>query len=61
MGKIHKKTKIYYVRWYRNGYNYRDTSECTWDDVLECKRQAKELGETIEYEYDYTKEETYYV
>ena len=49
-----KGIKIYYVRWYRNGYNYRDTSQCTWKDVLQCKRQAKMMGETIEYEYDYT-------
>ena len=57
-----KRTKIYYVRWYlSSGWNYRDTSECTWKDVLDCKRQAKLLGERIEYELDYIREDTYWL
>ena len=53
------KTKIYSVDWIRNGFCYRTTTECTWEDVKECKRTAKLLGETIEYQYDYTKTDIY--
>lgn len=45
-----RKVKIYWVDWYRNGYCYRSTSECRWEDVIDCKRTAKLLGEKIKYE-----------
>jgi hypothetical protein len=44
------KKKIYAVNWYCNGYCYRTTTECTWDDVKELRKVAKSLGETITYE-----------
>ena len=49
--KIKKKTKIYSVDWIRNGFCYRTTMGCKWEDVLDCKRTAKLLGEKIEYEH----------
>lgn len=45
-----KQPNLYYVDWYtEGGFCYRTTSNCTWADVLACKRQAKWLGETIKY------------
>lgn len=45
--------KLYSVDWYRGTWNYRTTTNCKWEDVLECKRAAKLMGETIKYEaYD---------
>ena len=59
--KIIRKVKIYDVDWFlSNGFNYRTTTRCKWEDVLDCKRVAKMLGETIKYEhvdtivYEYT-------
>lgn len=51
MRRIKRKAKIYSVDWLRNGLCYRTTMGCTWEDVLECKRTAKLLGETIKYEH----------
>ena len=51
MIRIKRKAKIYSVDWIRNGFCYRTTMGCTWQDVLECKRTAKLLGETIKYEH----------
>jgi hypothetical protein len=34
---------------------------CTWEDVKECKRTAKLLGETIKYEHYDTKVDEYKV
>lgn len=60
MSKIKKiKTKIYSVDWFRNGFCYRTTMECTWENVLDCKRTAKLLGETIKYEHYKTIINTY--
>ena len=42
--------KIYAVNWYNNGFCYRTTTRCKWDDVKRLRRTAKELGETITYE-----------
>jgi hypothetical protein len=53
------KTKIYSVDWIRNGFCYRTTMECTWEDVKQCKRTAKLLGETIKYEHYDTREDVY--
>lgn len=53
------RTKIYSVDWVRNGFCYRTTMGCTWEDVKQCKRTAKLLGETIKYEHYYTKEDVY--
>jgi len=51
--KIVKKTNIYSVDWIRNGFCYRTTMGCTWEDVLNYKRTARLLGEKIEYQkYD---------
>ena len=42
---IVRKTKIYSVDWLRDGFCYRTTIECKWEDVLECKKVARVLGE----------------
>ena len=59
MRTIKHKTKIYSVDWIRDGFCYRTTMGCTWEDVKDCKRTAKLLGETIEYEHYATKIDTY--
>lgn len=51
MKKIKKKIKIYCVDWYHGEHCYRTTMGCTWEDVKECKRQAKLMGRRIEYEH----------
>ena len=61
MRTIKHKTKIYSVDWIRNGFCYRTTMGCEWEDVLECKRQAKLMGEKIEYEHYDTKVDEYKV
>ena len=53
------KTKIYSVDWYHNGFCYCTTKGCTWEDVKECRRKAKFMGETIKYEHYDTKVDTY--
>ena len=51
--KIVKKTNIYSVDWIHNGFCYRTTMGCTWEDVKDCKRAARLMGEKIKYEkYD---------
>ena len=46
-----KKQKLYYVKWFNaDGWNYRDTSNCDWEAVKECRRRAKAMGEKITYE-----------
>lgn len=52
-----KKVKLYWVDWYHGDWCYRSTSNCRWNDVLECKRKAKQLGERIEYSHYDTIEE----
>jgi hypothetical protein len=48
-----KVVNLYWVDWYKDGFCYRSTSNCKWEDVLNCKRVAKRLGEKITYEkYD---------
>ena len=59
MRTIKRKKKIYSVDWIRNGFCYRTTMGCTWEDVKDCKRTAKLLGEIIEYEHYATKIDTY--
>ncbi len=45
------RQKIYAVDWYySNGYCYRTTTGCTWEDVKRLRRVAKAIGETIKYE-----------
>jgi hypothetical protein len=51
------KQNIYTVDWWRNGWNYRTTTNCKWEDVQNCRRTAKLLGEKITYELDHV--ETY--
>ena len=41
--------KKYDVDWVRNGFCYRTTRNCTFEQVKECRRIAKLLGEKIEY------------
>ena len=58
--KLIKKVKYYSVDWYNSsGFCYRTTTNCTWNDVLECKRTAKMLGEKIKYEHTHTREYDY--
>ena len=59
MKKKVKKTKLYTVNWVRNGFCYRTTMGCDWEAVKDCKRIAKLLGETIEYEFDHYKVDVY--
>ena len=50
-----KEKKLYYVRWFTSGgYNYKDTSNVPWEGVREYKRIAKEMGERIEYENNWS-------
>lgn len=43
--------KTYYVRWFdRYGWNYKDTSNVDWNGVRQMKKNAKAMGEKIEYE-----------
>lgn len=57
--KIVKKTKIYSVDWIRNGFCYRTTMGCTWEDVKAYRRTAKLLGEKIKYEHYDTRKDVY--
>ena len=61
MRTIKKKTKIYSVDWYHGDHCYRTTMGCTWEDVKDCRRTAKLLGETIKYEHYDTKVDEYKV
>ena len=45
-----RKQKIYSVNWYSNGFCYRTTTNCSWEDVQSIKRTAKLIGETVKYE-----------
>lgn len=53
------KEKRYTINRLRNGFCYRTTLDCPWSAVLDAKREAKMLGETIEYEYERTIEHKY--
>jgi hypothetical protein len=53
------KTKIYSVDWYHGDHCYCTTMGCTWEDVKECRRRAKLMGETIKYEHYDTKVDEY--
>ena len=44
------KVRIYMAHWYRNGFCYRTTTNCTKDDIKNLKDTAKMLGETIKTE-----------
>jgi hypothetical protein len=46
---IKKTVKIYAVDWYYGDYCYRTTTGCTWEDVQDLRRQAKNLGETVKW------------
>ena len=55
-----KRRNIYWVDCYTSGgWNYASHSNCTWQDVLDLKRVAKLLGETIKYEKLYTRRDEY--
>ena len=61
MRTIKRKTKIYSVDWYHGDHCYRTTMGSTWENVKDCKRTAKLLGETIKYEHYDTKVDEYRV
>lgn len=44
------KQKLYWVDIYRNGFCYRSVHSCTYKQVQELKKCAKQFGETIKYE-----------
>ena len=44
------RRNIYSVDWYRGDFCYRTTTGCTWENVQECRRSARLLGEKIKYE-----------
>lgn len=54
MKKIRRMEKRYTINWLYHGFCYRTTLDCPYSAVLEAKRTAKLLGETIEYEYSHT-------
>ena len=54
------KEKRYDIDWYlSNGFCYRTTRNLTWKEVLNCRKIAKSLGETIKHSYSHTVEYTY--
>lgn len=60
MKKIFLTINKYDVDWVRNGFCYRTTRNCTFGQVIECRRIAKLLGEKIEYTYSHTEKIEYY-
>ena len=42
---------LYYIHFYRNGFCYRTTHSAKWEDVLNEKKLAKLLGDTIKHEF----------
>lgn len=59
---LKRKVKLYWVDWYNScGICYRSTTDCTWADVLQCRKTARLLGETIKYEHYRTVEYDYSV
>lgn len=55
------RRKIYSVDWYCNGFCYRTTTGCTWEQVQDCKRTARLLGEKIKYEVTDIREDKYQI
>jgi hypothetical protein len=55
------RRKIYSVDWYNNGFCYRTTTGCTWEQVQDCKRTARLLGEKIKYEVTDIREDKYQI
>lgn len=45
-----RKKKYYTVDWYRNGFCYRTTVNVPYENLKDCRRTAKLLGEKIEIE-----------
>jgi len=45
-----KKQKLYWLNWCSNDFSYKSTSNVPYEGVKECKKLAKSLGETIDYE-----------
>ena len=39
------RRKFYSVDWYRGDFCYRTTTGCTWEQVQNCKKTARLLGE----------------
>ena len=39
--------KLYWVHWYRDGFCYRSTHSVSKDDLKECRKLAKRLGDKI--------------
>ena len=60
MRKRYKNIKRYDVDWIRNGFCYRTTTNCTFEQVKEMRKTAKLLGEKIEYTYSHTEKIEYY-
>ena len=55
------RRKIYSVDWYNNGFCYRTTTGCTWEQVQDCRRTARMLGEKIRYEVTDIREDEYHI
>ena len=53
------REKRYTINRLINGFCYRTTLDCPWSAVLEAKRLAKLLGETVEYEFEGIREYSY--
>jgi hypothetical protein len=54
MRKQYIQEKRYTINWYRNGFCYRTTMDCTKEYVNNCKKLAKLIGETIKIELEQT-------
>ena len=44
--------KLYTIHWYRGDWCYRTTMGCPWAHVLEMKKLARTLGDTIKHEFE---------
>lgn len=50
------KRKLYSVDWYYNGFCYRTTTGCTWEDVKTLRKIAKATRDTVKHYQTGTKE-----
>ena len=45
--KTMSKETLYWVDWYRDGYCYRSSHSVSKEELKECRRMAKMLGEKL--------------
>ena len=45
MRAIKRRYKVYNVDWFtKGGFNYRTTTNCSWEDVKDCRKGARLMG-----------------